>query len=106
MPAVEGQDGARVVAVVAQQPPETLGAAHRPVGDDVRLVVDSGARHRLDEALRRRQWMPAARTRWIGQLLLDVDEHRAGDVAFEIRASAEVGIADVPASVDEAVAHV
>ena len=51
VPAGEVEHRARVVAVVAQQPPEPLRAAHRAVGDDVRVVVDARARHRLDEAL-------------------------------------------------------
>ena len=43
-PAVELEHGAVVVAEVAQQPPEPLGAAHVPVGDDEDALADPGPR--------------------------------------------------------------
>ena len=70
-----------------------------------RVLVDTGARHRLGESLRRRQRMAAGRARRIGELRLDVDEDRSRNVPLEVGATAEGGVADVPASIDEAIAH-
>ena len=50
--------------------------------------------------------MAAARAWRVGELRLDIDEHRPRDVSFEVRASAEAGIVERPANIDEAVVHV
>ena len=67
--AVEVDHRAGVVAVVAQQPPEPLGAAHRPVGDDERRRRRSRrATVASTKPLGRRQRMAAARARGIREL--------------------------------------
>ena len=48
--------------------------------------------------------MPAAAARRRGEVTLDVEEDRARDVTGEVGAAAGLGVGEVPAAVDEAIA--
>ena len=99
------EDGAVVVAEVAEEPPQSLGAG-RAVCNHVRVAVDAGATGCRREDRRLRQRMPAFPARCRSELRLDVDECRSGDVGRGVRAATSVRVEEVPAAVDEAVAHV
>ena len=60
-PRLEVDHRAGVVAEVAEQPPEALGAAHRAVGDDVDAVADPRREARRGELVGRRQRVAARR---------------------------------------------
>jgi hypothetical protein len=49
--------------------------------------------------------VPATLARRIGKIAVDVEERRARDVAFEVETAAGIGIAELPAAVDEPVPH-
>ncbi|MDX6414664.1 MAG: hypothetical protein QOH23_2074 [Gaiellaceae bacterium] len=49
--------------------------------------------------------MPPALTGRSGEIGVDVEEARAGDVTFEIQLPATLGRAELPATVDELVAQ-
>ena len=88
-PAVEVEHGAVVVTEVAQEPPEPLGAAHVPVGDDEDARADPGPR-----GGRRRRRPPSGsgcrprRARRGRQVLVDVEERGARECARRGRARA------------------
>ena len=105
-PRFEIEDGARVVSVVAEEPPEPLGAAERAVGDDERLGADPGPRHRRRERVGRRERVAAVQAGRSGELSLEVDEHRSRDVPLAVGAAAGLGVVERPAAVNEAIAHV
>ena len=89
-PALDPVDEHRavVVAEVAEQPPEPLGAAHAAVGDDEDAVADARARRCPGEALGRRQRVAALPgSRPVGEVVVDVEERSAGDVPLEVRAA-------------------
>ena len=100
------QDGALGVTEVAQQPPQALGAAHVPVRDDEDAVLDARSGGSGRERARARQRMPScALDREVGQVGVDVEEGRAGDVPRPVERVSSARVADVPAAVDEAVVH-
>ena len=107
-PGVEVDHGAGVVAEVAQQPPEPLGAAQRAVGDDedVRRRCPRAPAAR-GEVARPRQRMPARRAPGGAERSRSTSRNdRARDVAR--RGSArrpQPGSSERPAAVDELVAH-
>ena len=90
---------------VAQQPPETFGSAHVPVGDDEDAVADASTSGRAGEVFAVRKRVAPARTLRCRQIRIDVEEACAGDVAFQIELAAAAGIAELPAAVDELVAQ-
>ena len=75
---VELEHGAVVVAEVAQQPPEPLGAAHVPVGDDEDAVADPGPSGCARELVLLRQRMSAPRAGRRGEVGVDVEEAAPG----------------------------
>jgi hypothetical protein len=93
------------VAEVAEQPPEPLGAAHVPVGDDEDAVADPGARCGGRKRLLAGKRMATARTGRRGEVGVHVEERRARDVAGEIELAGARRVADVPAAIDELVPH-
>src|SRR5581483_2635328 len=98
------EDGAVVVAEVAQEPPQPLRAAQRPVGHDEDAGLYPGSGSRRAEALRRRQRMASGvGDRQVGEV--DVEEGRARDVACTVEVPSALGRAELPAAIDEAVAH-
>src|SRR5204863_3504962 len=100
------QDGAVVVTEVSQQPPEPLGPAAVPVGDDVHAFADAGATGRGGEPLRGRQRMPAGvLDREIREVLVDVEERGSGNVPGEIELAPALGVPELPSAVDELVPH-
>ena len=106
LPVGEVDHGAVVVAEMAEQPPEPLGAAERAVGDDEDARFDPAARRDGGKLSGGRQRVPAARAGCGRELAIDVDESCAGNVCGEIELPAESRIAERPAAVDEPVAHV
>jgi hypothetical protein len=91
---------------VPQEPPEALGSAHAPVGDDEDAVADPGTAGAFREALGTRQRMPALTfDGHIGEILVDVEKRRAGDVAFEVQLFPLAWTAELPPAVDELVAR-
>ena len=105
VPRVEVDHCARIVAVVPQQPPQALGASHASVRDDENVGPDAGARRGRRELRGARQRMATAGSRRRGQVAVEVEERRAGDVRLEVEAPPRLRIGDVPAAVDEAVRH-
>jgi hypothetical protein len=91
------------VTEVAQQPPEPLGAAHVPVGDDEDTVADACPARSRGEGVLLGKRMPPARSRPPGQVGVDIEEARARDVSLEIELAAAAGLAELPATVDELV---
>ena len=84
-----GQDGARVVAEMAEEPPEPLGAAHAPVRDHVHALLDPGAARHLGEPPRGRQRMPALTLDGqVREVLVDVRERTHRGCARRGRARA------------------
>ena len=100
---VEVDHGAVVVAEVAQQPPEPLGAAERAVRDDEDAGADPGRAGRAGEVAGRRQRMAPARARRSGEVALDVEERGAGMCPARYCAPPEAGVVERPAAVDEPV---
>jgi hypothetical protein len=49
--------------------------------------------------------MTTARSRRRGEVLVHVEERRAGDVACEVELPAAPGVTELPAAIDELVAH-
>ena len=105
MPPVEVHHGAGVVTEVAEQPPQALGAAHVPVGDDEDPGADACASRSLRELFRLRQRVAAARAGLGGEVRVDVQEARTRNVALEIELASAPGVAELPAAVDELVAQ-
>jgi hypothetical protein len=100
------ENRAVVVPEVAQEPPETLGSAHAPVRDDEDAVADAGTAGAFGEPLAARQRMPALiLDRLVGQILVDVEKRRTGDVPLEVELSPLAGTAELPPAVDELVAR-
>jgi hypothetical protein len=99
------------VPKVTEEPPEACGPAGHPlvVGDDEDSRPDSCPRSRVGEAALLGERVPAAVVRWRarrrGELTLDVDERRTGDVAFDVELASTVGVPELPAAVDEPVPH-
>jgi len=93
------------MAEMAQQPPEALGTAHVPVGDDEDTGADTCARCRPREPLRPGKRMTASLTRGRGKIRIDVEEARAGDVARKVELAAAARFPELPATVDELVAQ-
>jgi hypothetical protein len=93
------------VADVPEQPPEPLGAAHRPVGDDEDAGADSSPGSRRREGLEVRQRMTAARPRGRGEVAVDVEEAGARNVPLEVELAAAVDVPQLPATVDEPDGH-
>ena len=105
VPRVELDHGAVVVAEVAQEPPEPLGAAHRAVRDDEDARPDPGERRGGGEVVGARKRMAPTQPGRGGEVALDVEERRAGDVPGEVELAPAVGVAELPSAVDEAVTH-
>src|SRR6266536_695694 len=104
-PPVELEHGAVVVAEVAEKPPEPLGAAHVPVGDDEDALADPRARRGADEVVGIRERVPPAGARRRGEILVDVEKRRARVVSGQVELAAPAGVAQLPAAIDELVAH-
>jgi hypothetical protein len=49
--------------------------------------------------------MPAANPWWSGKIAIDIEEACARDVSCQVELTAAVGIPELPATVDELVAH-
>jgi hypothetical protein len=93
------------VTEVPEQPPEALGSAHVSVGDDEDAVADPRLPGGSRETLRARQGMPPlALDRKVGEIFVDVQERRPGDVAGEVELPTSARVAELPATVDELVA--
>src|SRR5437763_8091492 len=100
------QHRAVVVTEVAQEPPQTLGTAADPVRDDEHSRADAGARGRRREPIGSGKRMPPLiRNREIGEVLVDVEERRARDVAGEVRLPPPARVAELPPAVDEPIPH-
>ena len=100
------QDGAVVVAEVAEQPPQPLGAAERAVRDDEHAGTDAGPRCGSREPLRRRQRVPPQPgNRQIRQIVVDVEIRRPGNVAGEVQLPSARGRVQLPPAVDELEPH-
>ena len=104
MPGVELHHGARVVAEVAQQPPQPLSPTHVSVGDDEGPVADARASGGACKRVRVGEWMAAALSRRRGQVGVDVEEACTGDVPGEVELATAARTAELPATVDELVA--
>ena len=104
-PPVEVDHRARVVSPVPEQPPQPLGAPHVSVRHDEDAVADSCARRRGGEVLGVRQGMPTALAGRAREIRVDVEKRRARDVPGAIQLAPAGRVADVPAAVDELVAH-
>ena len=94
------------MAEVAQEPPEPLRPSERAVGDHERAVVDAGPPGRGRELGTLREWMTSVGAGRRGEILLDVEERGARNVAVQIGAPPGLGVVERPAAIDEAVAHV
>ena len=105
-PRLEVDHRARVVAEVAEQPPEALGATERAVGDHLNAGPDPGRGGGRREPVGVGQRVPARPAGRRGEILLDVEERRAGDVGLEVEPAAQARVVERPAAVDELVAHV
>ena len=100
------QDTAVGMPVMAEEPPEPLGAAHRPIGDDEGVRPDPRPPGGSREALRGRQRMaPRIWDGEIGKVLIDVEKRGAGDMPLEVQLAAPGGISELPAAVDELDPH-
>ena len=104
-PGVEVDHGALVVPEVAQEPPEPLGAAHQPVGDDEHAFADTRAGRLRGELLGIRQRVPAAHARRRREVLVHVEERGARDVALEVELAPPPRAPELPPAIDELVAH-
>jgi hypothetical protein len=94
------------VPEVAQQPPEALGPAAVPVGDDKDAFADPGARRGLREPLGRGQRVSALPLdAQVGEIVVRVEERGARDVPLQVQLAAPAGVAELPAAVDEPVAQ-
>ena len=51
------------------------------------------------------KWMPPANTRRSAQIAVDVQEARAGDMAVQVQTVAGLRVTELPAAIDELVAH-
>ena len=97
---------ALVVPEVPQQPPQPLGAAHASVRDDEHVLADPRPGRDVGEAVRGGQRVPPfAGARAVGQILVDVEERRARDVALEVDPAAVRRVGELPPAVDELVAQ-
>ena len=102
------QHGDVVVAEVAQEPPEPRRAAVHPlvVGDDEDAGSDSRRPGSAREVLLGRERMAPSGIRRRGrEVLLHVEEGRAGNVALQVELAAAAGLPQLPAAVDEPVPH-
>ncbi len=100
------EHGAIVVAEVAEKPPEALCAAERPVRDHEHPGADPGPGCGRGEALGAGKRMAAlAERREVGEVLVHVEKRGAGHVAREVELPASLGRSELPAAVDELVAH-
>jgi CheY-like chemotaxis protein len=101
------QDGAVVVAEVAEQPPEPLRPTAAPIGDHVHAVADAAATRRGGELLGGRQRMPAGVLhREVREVIVDVEERGTGDVPGEIELAPASGVPELPPAIDELIPHV
>src|SRR5207253_3393966 len=92
-------------AEVAQQPPEPLRATHVPVRHDEDAAPDPGSRGRASEVLGSGKRMTTARPRRRGEILVHVEERRTRNVPGEVELAPLPGRAELPATVDELIAH-
>jgi hypothetical protein len=90
---------------VAEQPPQTFGAAHVPVGDDEGTVTDACLAGRTREIGRIGQRMSPAGTGWRREIGVDVEKARAGNMLRPVKVPASLRLAELPATVDELVAQ-
>jgi hypothetical protein len=93
------------VAGVPEQPPEPLGASHRPVGDDEDTRADARSRGGGRELVEVGKRMPSARPGLGREVAVDVEEARARDVPGEVELAAAPGVPQLPAAVDEPDPH-
>ena len=94
------------MAEVPQQPPEPLRAAHLPVRDYEDTCPDPRPRGGLREALGAGQWMTARSLEGqVGKVFVHVEERGAGNVPREIELTPAGRVAELPAAIDELVAH-
>jgi hypothetical protein len=95
-----------VVSEVAQEPPETLGSAHAPVGDDEDAVADACTAGAFREPLAAGKRMPALTfDGLVREILVDVEKRCAWDVPFDVELSPLPWTAELPTAVDELVAR-
>src|SRR5204862_2289667 len=104
-PGREVDHGAVVVAVVAEEPPEPLGAAERPVRDDQDAGPDACPAGGAGERSRIRQRVPATGAGRTRQVALDIEEGGARNVARQVLAVAPPWVVERPPTVDEDVLH-
>ncbi len=105
VPRLEVDHRAVVVAEVAQEPPKPLGTAHAAVGNDEDTRADACSTRGVREVAGIGERMPSTRSRRPGQIGVDVEEARAGYVAFEVQLAPPTRAAELPPAVDELVAH-
>ena len=105
MPRVQVENCAIVVAEVTQQPPETLCAAHRSVGDDEDAGADARGSGRSREVAGGRKRMASALSGRRRQVGVHVEEARTGYVPGEVELTAALRLTERPAAVDELVAQ-
>ena len=100
------QHCAVVMAEVPEEPPEPLGAAKHPVGDDEHPGPDARTRGRSGKRRRRRQRMPTRiRHREIRQVFVHVEERGAGNMPGEVELPPPAWRTELPAAVDELCPH-
>ena len=106
VPALDVDDGAVVVAEMAEQPPEALRSAGVAVRDHEHALADPGPRGGGREPLGIRQRVPSrVRNRQVGQILVHVEKRRARNVSGAVELAPARRIAELPAAVHELVAH-
>jgi hypothetical protein len=97
------------VPEVAQEPPQACCAAGHPlvVGNDEQAGADPRRRGSGGEVFRAWKRVSASLcpARGRGKLALDVEERRTRDVPREVELPPAVGLAELPAAVDELVAQ-
>jgi hypothetical protein len=93
------------VPEVPEEPPEPLGAAHHAVRDDEHALADPRTGSRRREVVRIGQRVPPALPGRSREVLVDVEERRAGDVPLEVELTSALRVAELPPAVDELVAR-
>ena len=94
------------MAEVPQQPPQPLRAAHLAVRDHKYTCADPGPRGGLREALGAGQRMTArSLDGQVGKVFVHVEKRGARNVPREIELTPSGRVTELPAAIDELVAH-